>query len=316
MSTSSSNSVQFLFDLVLIRCFISCRIDPLAWNTLKSVSSKYSLYDSPDLHFIESAHAATNTASNAICTMVSDDEAYVDEWVDYHAAIGFSKIYLFDSTEEHWFQQWGEETSHSAPIEVIHLPGNKTDTSFKANAFAKCIELHQTKHNSMAFLEVNDFIVIPGSDGLDPLIKQLQSSPGCAQPIRRIVFGSAGQNVYDPLPVTKRFMFKVEENMLSPQSVLFVKTKNSTGPIDSMDNIQSDLAQYFSAQRWESSVCPGNASPPSDVVVHHYLRSTKECKKERGNTDLCSLKGTVEDQSAWEKLQKLLPGYSHYNGFL
>lgn len=292
------------------------RIDPLAWNTLKSVSVKYSLYDASDLHFQlnKSATVITNTVSNAICTVASDDEAYVDEWVDYHAAIGFSKLYVFDSTEEHWFQQWGKEKSISAPIEVTHLPGNKAEASYKAEVFTKCIELHHTDHHYMVFLEVNDFIVIPNSDGLEPLNELVKFSSDCAHPLQRTFFGNAGQAVYDPLPVTKRFMQRVEDDLLSPQSAIVIKTQG----ISAKSTLKSDMVKYFSTHKWgPSSACSGNStSTPSEIVAHHYFRSTKECKKERGSTDLCSLKGTVEDQAAWKKLTKLLPGYSRYDGFL
>jgi hypothetical protein len=285
----------------------------LAWSTLKSINTKYSLYDSPDLHFNQNIHGVHNAPSNAICTIISDDEAYIDEFVDYHAAVGFD-IYLFDSTEEHWFKQWGDERSHSAPVKVIHFPGNKTDPSFQAAVFTKCLRVYQMKHDAMVFLEVNDFLIMPETGKLSLFNNEVQPASDCAIPIERVLFGNAGQIVYDPLPVTKRFTLQVENNFLPPQSVLVTKRRDASRATDS--KLERDLEKYFSTQQWESIECTDSLSTATNIVVHHYLRSAKECKKERGNTDLCSLKGTVENQRAWDKLQQLLPGYSQFNDFL
>ena len=291
------------------------RNDPLAWNALKSMHAKYSTFDSPNLHIKQSTKKPNDQTSHAICTVVFDDEAYIDEWVDYHLALGFSEIYMFDSTEEHWFQQWGDERSQLAPVKVIHFPGNKTDPSFIADAFLKCIEMHQMEHNSMAFLDVNDFIIIKESDGLKSFDHSLQSSANCAYPIRRTIFGNQGQAVYDPLPVTMRFVHQVENDIPS-QSVLVVKTQTDSDPIISRDSLQMDMSNFFASFQWKSTVCPGSPDQPPNTFVHHYLRSTKECIRQRGNATLCYLEGTVEDQSAWKLLQNLLPEYSNFNGFL
>lgn len=52
------------------------------------------------------------------------------------------------------------------------------------------------------------------------------------------------------------------------------------------------------------------------VSVHHYLRSTKECMKEKGDGVLCNIKGEIEDSLAWERVQFTLPWYASFNGLL
>eukprot|EP00804_Cyclotella_cryptica_P004994 CCRYP_021192-RA/>CCRYP_021192-RA protein AED:0.16 eAED:0.16 QI:360/1/1/1/0.66/0.5/4/207/888 len=290
------------------------RIDSLAWEKLKSISPKYSLYDSPNLHSGQSGSVASSAMSNAICTVVFDDEAYVDEWVDYHFAVGFSKIYVVDVSDDFWMRQWGEEKSQTVPVEVIHFPGSKRDPSSKAAAFSQCIKLHQSNHDAMAFLDVNDFVIMPDGAGMASWNHHVQTSSYCAFPIQRILFGNAGQEVYDPLPVTKRFMFRVEET-ISSQSITIVKTKDNV-PTGALDQLQNDLSKYLRSFQWKSKVCPGNPFFPRNIVVYHYLRSLKECKRDKADTKLCVLSGSVEDQFAWATLQKLLPRYSNFNGFL
>lgn len=44
-------------------------------------------------------YAPTSSASNvAICTIVKNETLYLDEWVDYHIALGFSPIYIYDNS--------------------------------------------------------------------------------------------------------------------------------------------------------------------------------------------------------------------------
>jgi len=322
----------------------STSIDSLAWNTLKSIHAKYAFYDSSNnLHFNMSnaanqnnATTTTQSTSHAICTLVKDDEAYIDEWIDYHLSLGYTKIYMLDTTSEYWFEQWGMErsstSSSSAPVKVIHLPGNITDVRFKANAYRECMEMYLSNHHdSLTFLDVNDFMVLGKGSLIDSVDNYLQSSLNCAYSIPRRFFGNAGQTVYDPLPVTKRFMYRIEEDdnnrhLLPSRSVLVIKTNSSTTTMPT----QEDIFDYLTTNQWKSSPCPGNnindgtTTLNPDIYIHHYLRSTKECKKEREDGDynlnamkqLCAMEGTVYDSFVWDELQRLLPGYVNFNDLL
>lgn len=330
--------------ITMMQLILFTSIDSSAWDTLKSIHAKYSFFESPNsLHFNTSNNAGTRnnattimnttTTSHALCTLVKGDEAYIDEWVDYHLASGFANIYIFDTTPEHWFRQWGTERGSSKLVTVVHLPGNRTDVMFKAEAYAQCMEMYGSRHDSLAFLDVNDFVVLKkerSSDDLsliDSLDNYLQSTSVCAYSIPRRFFGNGGQAVYDPLPVTKRFVYRIAEDdsytgLLPPPSVIVMKTNISTS---SMVSLQEDVLDYLTTHQWKSSVCPNNnevtTTLPDDLYIHHYLRSTKECKKERQDGDsnvdeLCVMEGTVYDSFVWDELQRLLPGYVNYNDFL
>ena len=272
----------------------------------------------------------TQTTSHAICTLVKDDEAYIDEWIDYHLSLGYTKIYMLDTTSEYWFEQWGMErsSSSSALVKVIYLPRNKTDVRFKANAYRECMEMHYGHHDSLTLLDMNDFMVLGKGSLIDSLDNYLQSSLNCAYSIPRRFFGNAGQAVYDPQPVSKRFMYRIAEDdnnrrLLPPQLVLVIKTNSSLSTMPT----EEDIFDYLTTNQWKSSPCPGNninqgtTTHHPDIYTHHYLRSTKECKKEREDGDynveqLCNMEGTVYDSFVWDELQRLLPGYVNFNDLL
>ena len=50
------------------------------------------------------------------------DMRYVDEWVDYHLALGFDTIYMVDNTEDFELQPWHQGQRDEYRIRV---PGNR-----------------------------------------------------------------------------------------------------------------------------------------------------------------------------------------------
>ena len=57
--------------------------------------------------------SSPTTPSTVLCAMAKDEEAYLDEWVNYHLAIGFETIYLYDNSETNELRQWGQAKSLS-----------------------------------------------------------------------------------------------------------------------------------------------------------------------------------------------------------
>jgi hypothetical protein len=76
---------------------------------------------------------------------------------------------------------------------------------------------------------------------------------------------------------------------------------------------EHDILKYITTGVLESDRCDVDSN---DFVAYHYTRSHKECKQQRGNDRLCKLTGDIEDTSGWGQVQKVLPIYSEYNGFI
>lgn len=69
--------------------------------------------------------ASSSTKRAMLCTVAKDPERrYVDEWADYHAALGFAGVRIYDNTDEFALQGWGYDKSYADLIERIHfIPG-------------------------------------------------------------------------------------------------------------------------------------------------------------------------------------------------
>ena len=44
-----------------------------------------------------------------VCSIQTKEDAYIDEWVDYHLAIGFEMIYIYDNTDNFDLRNWGRQ---------------------------------------------------------------------------------------------------------------------------------------------------------------------------------------------------------------
>eukprot|EP00581_Thalassiosira_minuscula_P009691 CAMPEP_0183709654 /NCGR_PEP_ID=MMETSP0737-20130205/5657_1 /TAXON_ID=385413 /ORGANISM="Thalassiosira miniscula, Strain CCMP1093" /LENGTH=640 /DNA_ID=CAMNT_0025937811 /DNA_START=1 /DNA_END=1923 /DNA_ORIENTATION=- len=307
-------------------------VDVRVWERLKRDHPKYAFFDQiPDVvHSLVDRAATrrqTNTVSIGICCYAKDQEAYIDEWVDYHLALGFTTLHIYDGSEEFWMRQWGERRGTQQGISIVHFPrGNHTDDdSIKVNANSHCAERHGKEHHGLVFMDVHDFFVpktdiIMGTavDGHVPrALSNLGSRSGsvstCAIPFERKLFGHNDKFVYEPLPVTKRFSLQVNQTVDTPAYVLLLKTDLKEVTANSLQTLKNDL---IAATSTECIATSRNNTHVWEVSIHHYLRSRKECNKERTNNDLCNAKGDVEDSTAWEQLQHMLTWYSNFNGMI
>mmetsp|Transcript_8575 Transcript_8575/g.19240 ORF Transcript_8575/g.19240 Transcript_8575/m.19240 type:complete len:647 (+) Transcript_8575:123-2063(+) len=299
-------------------------IDSNAWEVLKRTNPKYQFFDSGSgvtygMNASEGGFSNDVSVSIGICCHVKDQEAYIDEWTDYHLALGFSTLYIYDSSDDFWMRQWGEQRNDTR-LSLEHFPavGNETElNNEKARAYAKCVRMHGREHEALAFMDVNDFFLSPNASSIKALGPLLLDKSACAIQFERKHFGHNGQFVYEPLPVTKRFTLRISLGYAAPSSLLLLKMTNSTEMTsDDFETLESDLTQFTNSGTFNSTACIAANPNTHEHIVHHYLRSVKECNKERSNTTLCNLKGGVKDQSAWEQMQYVVPWYANFNGMI
>jgi hypothetical protein len=258
-----------------------------------SINDRYKIFDSQDLHI--NLHSISTTRSQlAICGIITSQEAYIDEWVDYHLALGTS-MYLYDSSDEFWMRQWGSTRGENRLITVTHFPGDVSDHSFVAKAYSNCLAANLNSHETIALMEVNDFLLPSDQSRLR------SGASNCISKVRRVLFGNDDKSVYDPIPVTKRFQRRVAEHDLHP--LLLVPSSMS----------KDDLLVYLTVGNVNETYC---SKESTDLVSYHYIRSIKECRQQRGDVELCHLSGDIRDTSGWDRVQHVLPAYIEFNAFI
>ena len=74
------------------------QIDSRAWDTLKAVCPKYQsdYFTLNQRHNRRKAPTTTTNESIGMCVFIKkDQEAYLDEFVSYHLALGFASVYIY-----------------------------------------------------------------------------------------------------------------------------------------------------------------------------------------------------------------------------
>ena len=86
---------------------------------------KFSYDSTPDTSELTqlSAVPAMKRKKTAMCTIVTNEELYLDEFVDYHHALGFDNFFIYDNTEGFEMKQWGNLKGDH--VELISFSGPK-----------------------------------------------------------------------------------------------------------------------------------------------------------------------------------------------
>jgi Glycosyl transferase family 2 len=97
-------------------------------NYYRSISNPKNPRERPIVEPVQSTTPDAPTA--ALCAIVKGSERYLNEWLDYNVAIGFSAIYLYDNYDVPSLESWlnenrpGGQASWKKYITVIHWPGS------------------------------------------------------------------------------------------------------------------------------------------------------------------------------------------------
>ena len=238
-----------------------------------------------------------------ICAIAKEEDLYIDEWARYHLALGFSKIYVYDNSEEHTLKTMPGRYPPGA-VEVVHFPGPVRQVP-AYSAFHR----RDTGHTWCAFIDIDEFIVLRKHKDIRAFLQEHCAEGAVA--LNWYLFGSSGQTSYSPEPVLQRFQKR--EAHLNSHVKCIVRLADMRGignphhPRLALGRFQRDTA---------GRVCFGahNARGRSDVaVIHHYFTKSRgefEKKRARGKSDEGSLRSAAEfeahdhnqvrDASAWE----------------
>lgn len=181
-----------------------------------------------------------------LCTIVKDPHnRYIDEWVDYHFALGFSRIRLYDNTENFTLEDWGWDKSYASQIDRIHyLPGithpverhSKCGAPKQSPGFMECAQFAKLENiDWVTGLDIDEFLVIrdPTLSVVD-FMEQYCKYPCGQLSLNWLLFGPSGRKEYQPVPVTKRFNHR-----------LISKNVNSVKGIAAPDAIDFDIGFWM-----------------------------------------------------------------------
>ncbi|KAL7550766.1 hypothetical protein ACHAWF_017008 [Thalassiosira exigua] len=288
-------------------------------------------------------YAPTNSTSNvAVCLIVYNETLYLDEWLEFHIALGFSPIFIYDNspyfqlmTEPHGeFSSWYESREDIKDyVRLIHFP----TVPVQHPAYDRCLKRDAAESTFAAMIDVDEFLILKKFDNVVDLMDH-HCDFRCGQlSINWHIMGVSGQRQYSPVPVVKRNVHYQEGCARNGTIKVIVR------PSYVADKLHWDHSVMLKRGRWVDTNGKVHAHPlgsyrraqnaykPFDVaVLYHYpFRSDEEfryktCARgtslhERGVLPMCNnpkyyriCDGTEFDDAAWKQLTRMLPKYRIY----
>lgn len=216
----------------------------------------------------------------ALVCIAKGEDNYINEWVGYHLKLGFDKIYIYEN-------DWFSNINHP---DVITIPVNGPRQQIPV--YNHFIKEYKNDYDWVAFLDVDEFIVLKKHNNIHELMEQYPDTPALG--INWVFFGDNNQIFNGDYSLIKRFTKRQEnpnehiKSIVNPKKVI-------------MMNVHSHIGQCIDTNGKRIDNSPFNPNGPIDVVqINHYFTKTKEefiTKINRGRADT----GTYRDISDFDK---------------
>lgn len=263
-------------------------------NDYGSLTNEYWKYGTTTTIEDEPVISFTRGTETVVCTVVRDGEPYIDEWVDYHNALGFAKFYIYVNEDYTYLQKWSKLKGDY--VTVIHYPSvdeSEDDDMDKVRirAYQNCTEtltsMSAQGNNSytwVTFLDIDEFLVFKNTkyQHVDRFLRDY-CPKGVALAINWLLFGKSRFSEYSPVPITKRCNKRMK--VAVPYIKLFVriediKIKSNVSLFESAHwvPLNDNVVIYDTKKNVVAKNQDQNPNGPFDVVaLHHYFpKSRKE----------------------------------------
>lgn len=217
------------------------------------------------------------TAKNdaIVCCIALNEEPYIDEWIKYHLALGFSHIYIYDNSDTNTLKN-----RNSNNVTIIHFPG-KTK---QLEAYDMCVLQYKNKHKWCAFIDCDEFIVLKKHNSIMEFLNEYNDCDSIA--LNWLMFGSSNKKEYHNEPVTSRFRYC---SSTVNDHIKCICKLNSINKYASAHHPQLYKGDVFDTNK---KIIYGPLNSDGDLSVacihHYYTKSEEEFREkiERGRADI------------------------------
>jgi hypothetical protein len=139
--------------------------------------------------------------SVALCGIVKNEIRSVVEWLAHYKVLGFTDFLIYDNDSSDGTTEVLQALDDAG--ELVHLPWPHTK-----GARPQRLAYEHARRNSeadwMAFFDADEFLALPDGLGIGAFLDRFDTDVS-AIAVNWVVFGSGGQALYRPVPVTERF---------------------------------------------------------------------------------------------------------------
>lgn len=231
---------------------------------------------------------------SAILAVSSHEGKYLRDWLDYHYALGFSHVFLFDSCLDHETFKVCQPYAWNGALTFIPALGKP----IQWEAYARGFSFTANHFDWVMVIDLDEYLVLKKHDSINELIHDIEARD-LTKKIGSIsfpwsCFGSSGHEKFEDVPVWKRFTHRVDyegahghtrhvKSLVRPESVRFVNDPHFFHVSGDYKCVDTNFRQIHTSEfKWDN--IPDNVA----LINHYVLKSAEEWgwKMHRGSADL------------------------------
>ena len=159
-----------------------------------------------------------------IVCIAKSEENYIEEFVKYHLALGFSHIYIYDNEDNMTYNKILEKYLDN--VSILHTSGNNYVNGIKymiLEHFKDNILFKDERITHAITIDIDEFIVLKKHKNITEFIEEYIKEDCQGIGINRVFFGSSGEEKETNEPITQRFI-KCSEKADKRIKTLYNKT--------------------------------------------------------------------------------------------
>lgn len=208
----------------------------------------------------------------SICSIIKDEDKYLDEWISYHIECGIDHIYLYDNGSTNPQQNCISERNLNY-CTVIPFPLDNGTQQYKC--YAEFLRDYGKNSKWVAFIDADEFIRVVDDTPIPEFLREYESHDGLY--VGWLVYNANGQLTNDGRPVRERFTNTVtyKKNLPCGKSIIRPEMVNRMGP-----HFPAPVwyGQYDIVDENHTYICAAPGCEPSlnRIVIDHYFTKSWE----------------------------------------
>ena len=143
----------------------------------KKISNKRDIYRFPQGRWTDGERQGL-----AIVAIVKDEEAYLQEWIEFHAMLGCRAFFIYDNGSTDGTAALLENKSWSVPVKRIDWRGFDGIRGTQQFAYSHALANYGPDYRWMAFIDVDEFLFPLQDDTLLQTLDHMSDLPGITLP--------------------------------------------------------------------------------------------------------------------------------------
>jgi len=213
-----------------------------------------------------------------IVCIAKREHDYIEEFVKYHLALGFKRIYLYDNEDEPTYETL--LSTYNNNIKVIHLPFNNYSIPVQHVALNDFVKNHLSNSDitHVAHIDIDEFIVLKKHENISEFIDEYIVGDCGGIGINWRHFGSSHKTEKSNEPVTQRFtMCQLDSN--GPVYHNHIKTLFKKDNFAHYNTCHDCVLTHGFIKSTDGTIIIGPYNAPADfnvIQLNHYKCKTLE----------------------------------------